>query len=345
MSQRRAEPPNDLTKAINGIPAAGDVGGVASGEPVPAKIMSSDTPPITRNITATIRASLMELSQDSSAATWAPSEGALNNIFKHRRFTSLDGSAESQGDLGSVVMHDLTLQHVKSTFPVSVGANIFSVDSNTYSSSGTPYATIVPANVDRKVDNVLQKDPVSQAYGFANLYPGYTASNLETKGVHKVDMKRFVLLTADHPIVTAIHENSDRLQLGDVSWMPEGLIKVSSSLYETMLPMVKSQVASQIRVRDFSRANIHVAPAEHGSWGAVRELLVQEKMAPHDRELKMNIQNANGNKSLINECKANHAVLRQEVESAVDHTKHEVTFEIQTNYNFLSTGNGGDSEA
>ena len=31
-----------------------------------------------------------------------------------------------------------------------------------------------------------------------------------------------------------------------ISMMPEGLVKISSSLYETILPMVKTQVESQM---------------------------------------------------------------------------------------------------
>ena len=38
------------------------------------------------------------------------------------KYTSLDGSAEQQGDLKSIVLHNLEVSHVKSTFPISLGA-------------------------------------------------------------------------------------------------------------------------------------------------------------------------------------------------------------------------------
>jgi len=44
--------------------------------------------------------------------------------------------------------------------------------------------------------------------------------------------------------------------------MPEGLVKISQSLYESILPLVKTQVESQIKVRDLSRASVTLAPAE-----------------------------------------------------------------------------------
>lgn len=57
---------------------------------------------------------------------------------------------------------------------------------------------------------------LSHSGPFANLavtphsskkFPGYTSENLSSKGVHEVSARRFVLVSADHPIVSAISEN------------------------------------------------------------------------------------------------------------------------------------------
>ena len=46
------------------------------------------------------------------------------------------------------------------------------------------------------------------------LYPTqYTSENLSEKGVHEVQARRFVLISADHPIVSAISENAEKLQV------------------------------------------------------------------------------------------------------------------------------------
>ena len=50
--------------------------------------------------------------------TWAPSADALKSIFQQKKFTSLEGAADAQGDLKSVVLHDLSVHAVSSTFPV-----------------------------------------------------------------------------------------------------------------------------------------------------------------------------------------------------------------------------------
>ena len=68
--------------------------------------------------------------------------------------------------------------------------------------------------------------------------------------------------------------------------MPEGLVKISQSLYESILPLVKTQVESQIKVRDLSRASVTLAPAEYTSWQEARsELMIEGK-----RPLKAQLQ-------------------------------------------------------
>ena len=48
---------------------------------------------------------------------------------------------------------------------------------------------------------------------------GYTAENLDTKGIHEVAARRFCLVAADHPLVSAISENAEKLQMGEISMM------------------------------------------------------------------------------------------------------------------------------
>jgi hypothetical protein len=61
---------------------------------------------------------------------------------QQRKFTDLSGSADPQGDLKSVVLHNMEVTHVKSTFPCALGARITGVDDKTYSSTGEAFSTI-----------------------------------------------------------------------------------------------------------------------------------------------------------------------------------------------------------
>lgn len=59
-----------------------------------------------------------------------------------------------------------------------------------------------------------------------------------------------------------------------------------SGLYESILPLVKSQVESQIKVRDFSRATVSISPAEFGSWADARAELLTEAKRPLKAQLE-----------------------------------------------------------
>lgn len=136
---------------------------------------------------------------------------------RQKKFADLSGATEAQGDLSSIVLHSLKLKHSRSSFPIALGARVTGVDDNTFSSTGESYSTILLPESESARERELQTDDVSLAYEFARKFPGYTASNLAEKGVHEVAQRRFVLVAADHPIVSAIQENADKLQMGEIS--------------------------------------------------------------------------------------------------------------------------------
>lgn len=227
--------------------------------------VSSPDHPLKRNIVVSIKASLNDLCLQKQRGTWAPSAEALRAIFQQKKFTTLEGAAEPQGDLKSVVMHSLKVTHARSSFPVckrhklqpiatflgrfafqlmfvvcfaALGTRISGVDDYTYSSTGEAFSAIMLPGSESTRDRELQADDVSlgtwtscpndavsflprcahhaslllAAYEFARKFPGYTADNLSDKGVHEVSARRFVLVAADHPIVSAIYENAEKLQ-------------------------------------------------------------------------------------------------------------------------------------
>lgn len=58
-------------------------------------------------------------------------------------------------------MHDIKVNHVASTFPVSLGARVSGVDDNTYTSMGHAFSMVVLPNCNSPVAQTLQKDDVS----------------------------------------------------------------------------------------------------------------------------------------------------------------------------------------
>ena len=178
-----------------------------------------------------------DLCLQKQRGTWAPSQEALRSILQQRRFTSLEGAAESMGDLKSIVLHNLETVHLKSTFPMSLGAKITGVDDACYSATGEAFSTILLPNAESTSHKKLQADDVSLAYEFAKKFPGYTADNLSDKGIHEVSQRRFVLVSADHPIVSAISENADRLQMGEISMMRKPAPTPSASTRTAHAPL------------------------------------------------------------------------------------------------------------
>lgn len=64
----------------------------------------------------------------------------------------------------SIVLHDMTVLHSKSTFPLALGSKVTGVDDATFSSTGESFSTILLPNADSHTAKKLQADDVSLAY-------------------------------------------------------------------------------------------------------------------------------------------------------------------------------------
>lgn len=117
--------------------------------------------PLSRTVSVSIRASMNDLCLRKQRSTWAPTQEALQSIFRQKRFTNLQGATELSGDLKSVVLHQISLESVSSTFPVSVGTQVTAVDNSTFSITGASFANIVAPNASSNTSVTLQKDDVS----------------------------------------------------------------------------------------------------------------------------------------------------------------------------------------
>ena len=239
------------------------------------------------------------------------------------------------GDLKSIVLHDMKITHIKSNFPVALGARITGVDDITYSTTGEAFSTIILPNTESTHPKSLQADDVGLAYEFAKKFPGYTSTNLSEKGVHEVSQRRFVLVANDHPIVSAITENADKLQMGDIAVMPEGLVKISQSLYDSILPLVKTQVESQIKVRDLSRASVTISPSEYASWSEARSDLMVEAKRPLKAQLTAEVAAAR-DEAAADAIRAKFEQKEAALETDLDHRPLEMHCELEVQYNFLA---------
>lgn len=292
--------------------------------------------PLKRTVVINIRASLSDLCLRKQKATWSPpSAEATRAIFQQKKFTDLQGTSEAQGDLKSVVLHQMDMASQKSTFPIALGIRITAVDDSTFSQTGEAYSAISLPFANTHAPRLLQQDDTALAYEFARKFPGYTSDNLSDKGIHEVTARRFCLVSADHPLVSAISENAEKLQMGEISMMPEGLVKISSSLYETILPMVKTQVESQIKVRDLTHCAVTISPADYNSWHDARTELMAEAKAGLKARVEAELA-CTTDMDDIQKMRDGFAAEERLIEHDIDHTVHTFSTALDITYNFLS---------
>ena len=105
MSIRADKLKPDSPDAVAAIEAAANDAALGEGN---SFCVASPDNPLKRNVVVSIRASLNDLCLSKSKGVWQPSGDALKQIFQQKKFTSLDGSADSQGDLK--VIRRTTLQ-------------------------------------------------------------------------------------------------------------------------------------------------------------------------------------------------------------------------------------------
>ena len=117
--------------------------------------------------------------------------------------------------------------------------------------------------------------------------------------------------------------------------MPEGLVKISSSLYDSILPLVCSQVDSQIKVRDFSRATVAISPAEYPNWGDARSDIMVEAKRPLKAQMATELSMA-ANSDAANKIRVEFDKREKALENEIDHRPLEMHLELGVNYNFLS---------
>ena len=113
------------------------------------------------------------------------------------------------------------------------------------------------------------------------------------------------------------------------------LVKISTSLYDTLMPLVKDQVSAQIKVCDLSRMTVEVQPADYPSWAAASDFLAREAVSGFRAQHRRALVKANGNVKEIASINAEFAEKIEEEQLAVANTPLEFFAELKTEYNFL----------
>ena len=117
--------------------------------------------------------------------------------------------------------------------------------------------------------------------------------------------------------------------------MPEGLVKIGTELYNTVMPIVSQQVASQIRVRDLSTAKVTISPSESTSWSEARNELVTQAKEALRSELETSLAASTGEQE-IHQLRNTMSKREALIESNIDNQVHTFHTSLSVTYNFLS---------
>ena len=107
-------------------------------------------------------------------------------------------------------------------------------------------------------------------------------------------------------------------------------------MYDSISPVVKEQVASQIKVRDLSHASVSVKPANFAGWSDARSELIVEAKRPLKARKQKDLAAAGDDSELRADIDARYGALESEIEANVDHLPLDLSFNLGVEYNFLS---------
>tara|TARA_B100001094_G_C17637301_1_gene533321 strand:+ start:105 stop:560 length:456 start_codon:yes stop_codon:yes gene_type:complete len=123
------------------------------------------------------------------------------------------------------------------------------------------------------------------------------------------------------------------IRLSVVRCAAEGLVKISSSLYESILPYVKSQVESQIRVRDFSECNVSIHPANFNSWEEARATLSKETSRRIKAQYQAEVAANGGDADRLSQIEATFKAQERNAEHDLLHKPMDVHMCLDVAYN------------
>ena len=102
------------------------------------------------------------------------------------------------------------------------------------------------------------------------------------------------------------------------------------------MPVVRQQVESQVRVRDFSRFNVSIAPSDHASWQSAMEGLTAEAVKPLKQDRTRALAAVKGDADKTAQINARYDELEHAATLKVQATPLEFHIEAEVKYNFMA---------
>ena len=240
--------------AVSGAAAAG--AGGADYSHVDADGEEKTRGVVTRHVTVEISGSLTRLAANGTSAVWSVDTNAqavFQPTASDRGYSDLAGEC----DLKNAVLHSMTIQEVKSTFPCSVGLNITGVNGTHVSREGTRYGMIVTGDTKWQGEKPLVEVTDMTNNEYLRKYPGMTPDKISSAGIVTVPGEAYVFVDANHPIIEMLSVNAQALQVNitEADMIDGRWYKVESQVVKDCAELLDKQLLQHlpiVNLKDFT---------------------------------------------------------------------------------------------
>lgn len=257
----------------------------------PASNLSSNMQPSVRHsvvIQAEISGSINDFTRmGPGAATWKPVDGKHASIFGNRSFGNSMDVTNSDNNTGSSMMLNADLTHATNTlqnvsilsaellqyynnFPTPLGINVSCLPKNEVVDTGDRYTFTTVPNTSVSVPSVLYTagDSQTQAALWRQEYPQYTATNIDTHQVLKLDNCQFMFVHETHPVINLLRMNKNILGT-DIDTQPKmdnQWFKISNDLFQTSCDTLRNKVLNKMETANLMNLTITAVPVGKTDW-------------------------------------------------------------------------------
>ena len=257
---------------------------------------SGDRQTLQRTLNVEFTGSLIRLQNHGKQMEWTLPPGVASKVFAPLK-SELSGNPDddARADIKNVILHNVTLESVGSTFPISLGVDISGVEGRSFTRTGNQYATIVPPRAVSSSSLPLTANGEQLTNSdYLTKYPGMTIDNIRTKGVVKVEDESVIFLDRTHPVIGMLEANADVLQVGletsdliDNRWF-----KVANDVFKDCADLLADRLVAKLPVENLESFKVAIERAGNVDWDAPHGI-GDSSSAANDRALEHMMQKDN----------------------------------------------------
>ena len=199
---------------------------------------------------------------------WRLVDGAQNRTLG-QAIEGMDiGAATNQ--LGSALIHEVTLLQQHSEFPVPLGVHFNCVPAREFTELGDAYAyTVLPNSKLSTPETIFKAAPLSEdMYEWHSQFPQYNATNLETEGILHVNNHPVVFIETGHPVVSILRANCHLIgcDIDSQKKMDGKYFKISRQLLKTCCDTLRQKVLNKITTYDLNTLSLQIHRLNATGW-------------------------------------------------------------------------------